>query len=172
MSGPGRRATARPRHAGAFAAAIMTLATSLAVAPAVAASAATSQRSAPLPRVFFTPAERARITAARLAGRSMSASTAAAEAQAPQDVRPSSGGAVDLPRSAGDELAPAVVRTARVDGVTLGQGAAAAVWIGGQRIADGGRWGRWRVQVRRDGARLLGPGGTTREVRVGMELQP
>lgn len=126
----------------------------------------------PLPRVFFTPAERARISAARLAGRPLPATAAPAEGGARVDVPASAAATTTNPGEPAGTPASAPLRSARVDGLTLGHGSAAAVWIGGERITDGGRWGRWRVQVRRDGARLRAADGTVREVRVGMELMP
>jgi hypothetical protein len=133
---------------------------------------AAARLAGPLPRVFFTPAERARISAARLAGRPMPAATVSTDGAAPVESSAPRGVANTGPDERPESPSSGQARTVRVDGLTLGHGSAAAVWIGGERIADGGRWGRWRVQVRRDGARLRAADGTVREVRVGMELQP
>jgi len=46
------------------------------------------------------------------------------------------------------------------------------VWIGGQRIADGASWAGHRVQVMRDGVRLVAADGSVRLLRVGMVVAP
>ncbi len=63
-------------------------------------------------------------------------------------------------------------RPVRIDGVTFGAAAPQAVWIAGERIADGGYWSGQRVQVLRDGVRLTGADGRVRRLRVGMEVRP
>jgi hypothetical protein len=46
------------------------------------------------------------------------------------------------------------------------------VWIGGERIADGGYWSGQRVRVTRDGVQLVARDGRVRLLRVGMEALP
>lgn len=146
----------------------------------------TEPRAADLPRVFYTPSERAAITAARRSGRAIvvpSSSAAASDIAAvpPSATAPAAATSPLAAQADGDDPARSPVssgpataasRSARVEGVTLGRDARAAVWIDGLRIGDGGRWGRYRVRVTRDGARLVAPDGSVREVRVGMELVP
>jgi hypothetical protein len=102
-------------------------------------------RAEPLPRVFFSPAERAAITAQRHSGRPF-------EAQPPS--------------------APETMRARRIDGITVGGDARPVAWIGGERIVDGANWGQYRIRVERDGVRLVAGDGSVRRVRVGMELPP
>lgn len=123
--------------------------------------------AADLPRVFFTPAERAAISRDRLAGRSKVRNEESREerARGPSRVAVVAGPAGD---PAGDPASGS--RGARVEGVTIGRDRARAVWIGGERIADGARWRGYRVQVTDDGARLVAADGAVRRVRVGMEI--
>lgn len=102
-------------------------------------------RAEPLPRVFFSPAERAAITAQRHSGR-------------PFEAHPPS--------------APVTTRPRRIDGITIGRDARPVAWIGGERIVDGANWGQYRIRVERDGVRLVAGDGSVRRVRVGMELPP
>lgn len=141
-------------------------------------------QAADLPRVFFSPAERAAITRDRLAGRLLARSaepravpergtartpgasevTAASAAAASTDVAR----APTAPPAA--DAATASSRVARVEGVTVGRGGGRAVWIDGERIADGAHWRGFRVQVTDDGARLVAADGSVRRVRVGAEV--
>jgi hypothetical protein len=122
--------------------------------------------AAELPRVFFTPAERAAISAQRFAGRPFAAEpgpAVAAGAAAPTaaDATPA-GAAAPVP----------ALRARRIDGVTVGRDAKPVAWIGGERIPDGSSWGAYRVRVERDGVRLVATDGSVRRLRVGMELPP
>ncbi len=126
-------------------------------------------QAAELPRVFFTPAERAAITRDRLAGRPLAsredvpaAKVATAAAAAAATAPPSE--ASEVPARAAARAA------ARVEGITVGRDARPVVWIAGERIADGGTWRGYRVRVTRDGARLVAADGSERHVRVGMEI--
>lgn len=121
--------------------------------------------AAELPRVFFTPGERATITARRLAAGGL---PAGAVLSATAD-----GAVTDAPRSAHATAATAPLGrdVIRVDGVTYGPESSRAVWIGGERVADGSRWRGYRVLVARDGIRLIAVDGTVRRVRVGSELR-
>jgi hypothetical protein len=114
-------------------------------------------RAEPLPRVFFSPAERAAITAQRHSGRPFEAPQPAATAAT----------AAAQPRSA-----PVTMRARRIDGITVGGDARPVAWIGGERIVDGANWGQYRIRVERDGVRLVAGDGSVRRVRVGMELPP
>lgn len=141
--------------------------------------AAVRAPAADLPRVFFSPAERAQITRDRLAGRPLARNvespgrverapvagegSAASVATSPDTARPSA-------PSASSDAAPSTGRVARVEGVTVGRGGGRAVWIDGERIADGARWRGYRVQVTDDGARLVAGDGSVRQVRVGTEI--
>lgn len=118
--------------------------------------------AAELPRVFFTPVERAAISAQRVAGRPFAAEAATVVA---------AGGAASLPRSVA-VTAPLMQRARRIDGVTVGRDSRPIAWIGGERIADGSNWGTYRVRVERDGVRLIATDGSVQRLRVGMELPP
>jgi hypothetical protein len=138
----------------------------LARAVVLAAALVTQAAAADLPRVFLSPAERAALTASRLAGRALPSQpdTAATPALPAPDGRPQDPAA---PSPAGTAK-----RAARVDGVTFGVGRNPAVWIGGERIADGGYWSGQRVRVTRDGVQLVARDGRVRLLRVGMEAPP
>lgn len=154
---------------------------SIAMLWAVLQATSTLAPAADLPRVFFSPAERAAITRDRLAGRSMARAaepgtgqrrgSEVADAAATSDAAPAvAAGPAAVPAPAADEPAGSNARVARVEGVTVGRGSARAVWIDGERIADGARWRGYRVQVTADGARLVAADGSVRSVRVGMEI--
>ena len=119
-------------------------------------------QAAELPRVFFTPAERAAITRDRLAGRPVASRTDGRDATAAAAIAPSG--------EAGEVPARAAPRAARVEGITIGRDARPVVWIAGERITDGGTWRGYRVRVTRDGARFVAADGSERHVRVGMEI--
>ncbi len=117
-----------------------------------------------LPRVFLTPAERAAVTANRVSGRPQPFSSTAPAMPA-----------AEAPRAAESTAPSSVVtvrRPLRIDGVTFGAATPQAVWIAGERIADGGYWSGQRVQVLRDGVRLTAADGRVRRLRVGMEVPP
>lgn len=116
---------------------------------------------ATLPRVFFSPAERASISAARIAGRPLPAGPTADAAAAGSLA---SAGASPPTGHGG--------RARRIDGITVGRHAQRFAWIGGERIADGTRVGPYRIRVERDGVRLIAADGSTRRVAVGAELPP
>lgn len=121
--------------------------------------------AAELPRVFFTPAERAAISAQRFAGRPFAAEPApgvASSAAAPIAANSATVAAAPVP----------ALRPRRIDGVTVGRDAQPVAWIGGERIPDGSSWGAYRVRVERDGVRLIATDGSVRRLRVGMELPP
>lgn len=117
----------------------------------------------PLPRVFFSPAERAGITDARLG----------AARVADRMPAPPARSAADPPSVAdgGWQAAPPTA-TVRIEGVVLGSGVRAAAWIGGRRIQDGAHWGRYRLRIERDGSVLIADDGNVRRLRVGTELSP
>ncbi len=125
---------------------------------------ATHAAAAGLPRVFLSPSERAALTASRLSGR-LPLPAAEAAAAAPLAAR-------GAPEPAAPVPAPTTPRTARVEGITFGAGTTQAAWIGGERIADGGRWAGHRVRVMRDGVQLVARDGSVRQLRVGMEALP
>lgn len=118
--------------------------------------------AAELPRVFFTPGERAAITARRLAGGvpAVAAVPAAADARVP-----------DAPRPADSEVAamPSRPGTVRLEGVSNGPKSSRAAWIGGERVPDGGQWRGYRVRVLGDGIRLFAADGSVRRVVIGTE---
>lgn len=144
------------------------LVASLLVACAAVASAE------PLPRVFFSPAERTAITAQRHSGRPFEAQ----QPFAPPQRDAAAPGATASPTetaamaAAQPPSAPVVARTRRIDGITVGRDARPVAWIGGERIVDGANWGEYRIRVERDGVRLVAGDGSVRRVRVGMELPP
>jgi hypothetical protein len=122
--------------------------------------------AAELPRVFFTPAERATISAHRAAGRPLGEPVAPATAPA---TAPRSDASASVVVAAGT---PPLAPRRRIDGITVGRAAQPVAWIGGQRVADGASWGEYRVRVERDGVQLIGADGSVRRLRVGMELPP
>ena len=136
----------------------------IATAIALAALLATPATASGLPRVFLSPAERAALTAGRLSGRLPSNAPEAAAA-APLAAR-------GVPEPAAPTPAVTAPRTVRVEGITFGMGTQQAVWIGGERIADGGQWAGHRVRVMRDGVQLVARDGSVRQLRVGMEARP
>jgi hypothetical protein len=146
----------------------------LAPALVLLALLATPTSAAELPRVFLSPAERAALTASRLAGRPLpsvadsAATTPKSDSRSAESAVASPSGTVPV-STAPVALAP---RTTRVEGVTFGAGRNQAVWIGGQRIADGGYWSGQRVRVMRDGVQLVARDGRVRVLRVGMEVRP
>jgi len=122
-------------------------------------------QSAPLPRVFFSAAERAAITAQRHSGKPF-------EVQAPA-VSPREPSPPPLPADAAPPLPAALTaRARRIDGITVGRDTRPVAWIGGERVVDGAAWGAYRIRVERDGVRLVAGDGSVRRLRVGMELPP
>lgn len=120
-----------------------------------------------LPRVFYTPAERAAITARRRAAVAPGETTASASLAAVADAAPVAAPS-GAPAGATDGATGS--RTLRLEGVTRGEGARAAAWIGGQRIEDGGQWAGFRLHVAGNGVRLVAANGSARFVRVGAEI--
>jgi hypothetical protein len=130
---------------------------------------ATHAAAAGLPRVFLSPAQRAALTASRLAGRPLPTVSDSAAATPTSDSRSAEAAAASPAGAAPATTAPT---TTRIEGVTFGAGRNQAVWIGGQRIADGGYWSGQRVRVLRDGVQLVARDGRVRVLRVGMEVRP
>jgi hypothetical protein len=128
----------------------------------------------PLPRVFFSPAERTAITAQRHSGRPFEvpppSSPPQRDAAAPGATATPGGTAAMA--AVQSPSAPVVARARRIDGITVGRDARPVAWIGGERIVDGANWGAYRIRVERDGVRLVAGDGSVRRVRVGMELPP
>jgi hypothetical protein len=125
--------------------------------------------AAELPRVFFTPAERATISTHRAAGRPLGEPAAPPATSATAAGAPRSDAPAPVAVAAGT---PSLASRRRIDGITVGRAAQPVAWIGGQRVADGASWGEYRVRVERDGVRLIGADGSVRRLRVGMELPP
>jgi len=119
---------------------------------ATAGSALPALAAAPLPRVFFAPAERAAITAMRRAGPESAATVAvtAAGGQAASGTAPLS--------------------AAKLDGISLARTGGRFAWIDGRRYPDGAAFGRWRLRVARYGVDLLRGGRVERRLRVGEAL--
>jgi hypothetical protein len=134
------------------------------LAIALAAVLPSQAAAADLPRVFLSPAERAALTSSRLAGRPQSSLPEPAATLATPGSRP-----MDPAAPPSTATTP---RAARVEGVTFGAGRSPAVWIGGERIADGGYWSGHRVRVMQDGVQLVSRDGQVRRLRVGMEARP
>jgi hypothetical protein len=141
-----------------------------AAAIAVATILARSGAAAELPRIFMAPGERAALTASRLSGRLLPATTTATATPPPGVTTEGLG----EPRSTASATAAVPVAPApiRIDGITYGAGTRQAAWIGGQRIADGGSWSGHRVRVMRDRVQLTARDGRVRELRVGMPVPP
>jgi hypothetical protein len=108
------------------------------------------------PKLFYTPAERARVTLER---RAMLASEAVgSDSQFVSSIAPANALAVP----AGPP---------RLEGVSLPQGGRAHAWIGGRRYEDGELYQGRRVRVMRDGVQLASAGGSGRLYRVGEIMQ-
>jgi hypothetical protein len=121
----------------------------IAALPAIAAD--------PLPRVFFSPPQRAAITATRNATPGSSDSIAITVASPA------------TPGAAGVDVVP---RTPRLEGIVLARSGERFAWIGGKRYAEGERLGQWRLRISAHGVALLGNGGLVRQLRVGEAVRP
>ena len=126
----------------------------LALAAAWQASAAGS-----LPRIFFTPAERAAIVARRATGMRQ------------PDSPPVAPPARDGEAAAAAGSAARNDRTLRVDGISVARGGRTFAWIDGERYASGARLGPWRLQVSVQGVTLTDASGNSRLVRVGGQIE-
>lgn len=114
----------------------------LAVAAAAIAWPAAAQES--LGRLFFTPGERAQITAARVGGALPAQAAALPTPAAPQEITLSG-----------------VVRTSR---------AGLIAWLDGRQVADGAVYAGWRVRVLDAAVVLSDAGGRRLLVPVGRTL--
>jgi hypothetical protein len=112
--------------------------------PAVAAES--------LPRIFFSPSQRAAITATRGATPG-SSDTIVISVTSPA---PSA--------TAGGDALP---RTQRLEGIVVARTGERFAWIGGKRYAEGDRYGVWRLRISAHGVALLRNGGVARQLRVG-----
>jgi hypothetical protein len=114
----------------------------------------------PLPRLFFTPPERAEIvllrSKARLApGAAIaSADTVAAAAAETSPSRPV-------------QVAPPILR---LEGLSVSSSGATFAWIGGHRYANGARVAGHRLEISAQGVLMVDAGGRSRRVRVGEAL--
>ena len=103
------------------------------------------------PRVFFSPSERAAITAQR------------------QFLRHG----MPVPQALADTAAPPPANhaaPARVDGVSLARKGRLFAWISGRRYEDGAQLGRFRIRVTASGVLLVDSVGVSRLVRVSQPL--
>lgn len=110
-----------------------------------------------LPRIFFTPAERAAIVANRTNG--VTQQDGAQLTPPPRDATSAAGGS---------DARKAV--TLRVDGISVAMGGRTYAWIDGERYASGARLGSWRLQVSVQGVTLWDASGNSRLVRVGGQI--
>jgi hypothetical protein len=115
----------------------------------------------PLPRLFFTPQERAEVVqlrnkAARLApGAAIpSADTVAVMAAETNSQKPV-------------QVAPPVLR---LEGVSIASSGATFAWIGGQRYANGARVAGQRLEISALGVVMVDAGGRSRRISVGEAL--
>ncbi len=106
----------------------------------------------PVPQIFFSPAQRAAITAMRRATPAGSDAVAISVAASPAMT------------SAGTDAAPP---TQRLEGIAMSRTGERFAWIGGRRYAEGGRFGPWRLGISSHGVALLRDGGVERQLRVG-----
>lgn len=107
------------------------------------------------PRVFYSPAERAAITADR---KKLSQELMAGTGQQAAAATP------PAPASESAPVAAAPVAS-RLDGISLARDGKAYAWISGQRYLDGSSFGGRRLQVSANGIRLQG--NPSRLIRVG-----
>lgn len=103
------------------------------------------------PRLFYTPAERVRVTAERAT--MLATESADGEARYVDSIAPSAAAA-----PAGPPL---------LEGVSLPGSGRAHAWIGGRRYQDGELYDGQRLRVLRNGVQLVGAGGPGRLYRVG-----
>jgi hypothetical protein len=103
-------------------------------------------------KLFFTPAERARVTAER-------AAMLAIETEA--------GGAAAFTSAVAPAIPAAAAGKPRLEGVSLPGSGRAHAWIGGRRYQDGELYHGQRVRVLRNGVQLVGAGANGRTYRVG-----
>jgi hypothetical protein len=115
------------------------------------------------PRLFYTPAERARVTAERA---DMLAREARAGAPLDTTVVPADS---EVPGTqAATEAAPdTIAGPLRLQGVSLKDTGRAYAWIGGRRYQDGELIDGQRLRVQRNGVQLLGATGSGRSYRIG-----
>lgn len=107
--------------------------------------------------LFYTPAERARVTAER-SGMLVRDSGA--------------GGAIQSGSFNAIEAAPAAKAEApRLEGVSLPADGRAHAWIGGRRYQDGELFQGQRVRVVRNGVQLTGASGSMRLYKVGEAIR-
>jgi hypothetical protein len=115
----------------------------------------------PLPRLFFTPPERAEIVqlrskVARLApGATIASSDTLAAATA--EISPAK--PIQVP--------PPVLR---LEGLSIASSGDTFAWIGGQRYANGARVAGHRLEISAQGVVMVDAGGRSRRVRVGEAL--
>jgi hypothetical protein len=118
----------------------------------IALAALPAAAAQPLPRIFFSPPQRATITQTRNATPATSDSIAISVTSTPAS------------SPASTDAAP---RGQRLEGIVLARTGERFAWIGGRRYADGGRFGPWRLRISTHGVALLRDGGVERQLRVG-----
>jgi hypothetical protein len=126
------------------------------------------------PRVFYSAAERPRVTADRIALLSDARlrETGSDQPPAPPGSSATSGKTGSERGKAGTDKPPAPAGPAemRIEGVSLSQSGTAHAWIGGERYDDGSLFRGQRVRVRRNGVTLVDPQGPVRVLRVGESI--
>jgi hypothetical protein len=110
----------------------------------------------PLPRVFFSPADRTAIIALRRQ------SAAGITATAPTS--PTASG------SATAEVKAPPPAALRLDGISIAPDGQTFAWVSGHRYRNGSMLGSARLLISRDGVRLTGTGNRDRLIRVGETL--
>lgn len=115
------------------------------------------------PRLFYTPAERARVTAERAA---VLAAEALTGASVHTLVAPAASENLASPAAAGLARS-AIAGPPRLEGVSLARDGRAHAWIGGRRYQDGDLFEGRRLRVMVNGVQLVGAAGPGRLLRVG-----
>jgi hypothetical protein len=106
----------------------------------------------PLPRIFFSAAERPALVAMR----SRQAIT---------------GSGQFMTQLTPDFATSAVRAGARLDGISIATAGDSFAWINGRRFADGARLGPYRIKILRDGLRLTDAAGAIHALQVGESLR-
>lgn len=115
----------------------------------------------PLPRVFFTPQERAEVIQQR----------AAVVRGKPSDGNPVQGAApMPVPEAVSAPPVPVARQLLKLEGLSIANGGATFAWINGQRYADGARLAGHRLEISAQGVVMVDDSGRRRRIRVGEAL--
>lgn len=114
-----------------------------------------------LPRVFFTPQERAEVVERR-----------SVVLRTPPGTTIPAPGAVAIPAADANPSGPVQAATPvlRLEGLSIASSGATFAWISGQRYANGARLAGHRLDISAQGVVLVDASGRSRRIRVGEVL--